>query len=119
MKAYFIAILTLFTCIATVVRAQQMSELENRIDSLLNGKPVGIAVWTNQGDMLRYNDHVHFPCSGVFKFHVALAVLDKMDKQSISLDSIVSIKASQMLPNTYSPCGRSFPTRISRLRLGN
>lgn len=38
MKAYFIAILTLFTCIATVVRAQQMSELENRIDSLLNGK---------------------------------------------------------------------------------
>lgn len=65
MKAYFIAILTLFTCIATVVRAQQMSELENRIDSLLNGKKatVGIAVWTDKGDMLRYNDHVHFPCS--------------------------------------------------------
>ena len=110
MKAYFIAILTLFTCIATVVRAQQMSELENRIDSLLNGKKatVGIAVWTDKGDMLRYNDHVHFPLLSVFKFHVALAVLDKMDKQSISLDSIVSIKASQMLPNTYSPCGRSF-----------
>ena len=47
----------------------------------------------------------------VFKFRVALAVLDKMDKQSISLDSIVSIKASQMPPNTYSPCGRSFPTQ--------
>ena len=107
MKAYFIAILTLFTCIATVVRAQQMSELENRIDSLLNGKKatVGIAVWTDKGDMLRYNDHVHFPLLSVFKFHVALAVLDKMDKQSISLDSIVSIKASQMLPNTYSPGG--------------
>ena len=81
MKAYFIAILTLFTCIATVVRAQQMSELENRIDSLLNGKKatVGIAVWTDKGDMLRYNDHVHFPLLSVFKFHVALAVLDKMD----------------------------------------
>ena len=88
MKAYFIAILTLFTCIATVVRAQQMSELENQIDSLLNGKKatVGIAVWTDKGDMLRYNDHVHFPLLSVFKFHVALAVLDKMDKQSISLD---------------------------------
>ena len=87
MKAYFIAILTLFTCMATVVRAQQMSELENRIDSLLNGKKatVGIAVWTDKGDMLRYNDHVHFPLLSVFKFHVALAVLDKMDKQSISL----------------------------------
>lgn len=70
MKAYFIAILTLFTCIATVVRAQQMSELENQIDSLLNGKKatVGIAVWTDKGDMLRYNDHVHFPLLSVFKF---------------------------------------------------
>ena len=89
----------------------EMSELENRIDSLLNGKKatVGIAVWTDKGDMLRYNDHVHFPLLSVFKFHVALAVLDKMDKQSISLDSIVSIKASQMLPNTYSPLRKKFP----------
>lgn len=89
----------------------QMSELKNRIDSLLNGKKatVGIAVWTDKGDMLRYNDHVHFPLLSVFKFHVALAVLDKMDKQSISLDSIVSIKASQMLPNTYSPLRKKFP----------
>ena len=103
MKAYFIAILTLFTCIATVVRAQQMSELENRIDSLLNGKKatVGIAVWTTKETCsIR---HVHFPLLSVFKFHVALAVLDKMDKQSISLDSIVSIKASQMPPNTLQP----------------
>ena len=42
------------------------------------------------------------------KFHVALAVLDKMDKQSISLDSIAFIKASQMLPNTYSPLRKKF-----------
>ena len=49
------------------------------------------------------------PLLSVFKFHVALAVLDKMDKQSISLDSIVSIKASQMLPNTYSPLRKKLP----------
>ena len=108
----------LIHCIATVVRAQQMSELENRIDSLLNGKKatVGIAVWTDKGDMLRYNDHVHFPLLSVFKFHAALAVLDKMDKQSISLDSIVSIKASQMPPNTYSPAEEVFLTRLITLR---
>ena len=117
MKAYFIAILTLFTCIATVVRAQQMSELENQIDSLLNGKAtVGIAVWTDQRNLLRYNDHVHFPLLGVFKFHV-LAVLDKMDKQSISLDGIVSIKASQMPPNT--PLRKKFPDQDFTITLGN
>ena len=110
MKAYFIAILTLFTCMATVVRAQQMSELENRIDSLQWQESHR---WYSRMDRqrrhARYNDHVHFPLLSVFKFHVALAVLDKMDKQSISLDSIVSIKASQMLPNTYSPLRKKLP----------
>lgn len=67
----------------------------------------------------RYNDHVHFPLLSVFKFHVALAVLDKMDKQSISLDSIVSIKASQMLPNTYSPLRKKFPDQDFTITLRN
>lgn len=61
--------------------------------------------------MFRYNDHVHFPLLSVFKFHLALTVLDKMDKQGISLDSIVFIKASQMLLNTCSPlCWVSAPS---------
>ncbi len=112
MKAYFIAILTLFTCIATVIRAQQMSELENRIDSLLNGKKatVGIAVWTDKGDMLPGITTMYTsPCSVYSNSMWHWPVLDKMDKQSISLDSIVSIKASQMLPNTYSPLRKKFP----------
>ena len=97
-----------------------MSELENWIDSLLNGKKatVGIAVWTDKGDMLRYNDHVHFPLLSVFKFHVALAVLDKMDTKHQSGQHCFH----KGIPNAaqyLQPCGRSFPTVISRLRLGN
>ena len=94
-----------------------MSELENRIDSLLNGKKNHrwySPVWTDKGDMLRYNDHVHFPLLSVFKFHVALAVLDKMDKQSISLDSIVS-KGIPTRPIPTAPA-EEVSTRISRLR---
>ena len=63
-------------------------------------------------------DHVHFPLLSVFKFHVALAVLDKMDKQHQS-DSIVSIKASQMLPNTYSPLRKKFPDQDFTITLRN
>ena len=113
MKAYFIAILTLFTCIATVVRAQQMSELENRIDSLLNGKKatVGIAVWTDKGDMLRYNDHVHFPLLSVFKFHVVVTALKKMEQHGIPLDSMTLIPQEQMLSDTYSPLREKYPNR--------
>ena len=69
--------------------------------------------------MLRYNDHVHFPCSVYSNSMWHWPYWTRWISKSISLDSIVSIKASQMPPNTYSPCGRSFPTRISRLRLGN
>ena len=88
-----------------------MSELENRIDSLLNGKKatVGIAVWTDKGDMLRYNDHVHFPLLSVFKFHVALAVLTRWISKASVWTAFVSIKASQMPPNTYSPLRKKFP----------
>ena len=53
----------------------------------------------------------------VFK-SMALAVLDKMDKQSISLDSIASIKASQMLPNTYS-LRKKFPDQDFTITLRN
>ena len=111
MKAYFIAILTLFTCMATVVRAQQMSELENRIDSLLNGKKatVGIAVWTDKGDMLRYNDHVHFPCSVYSNSMWHWPYWTRWISKASAWDSIVSIKASQMLPNTYSPLRKKLP----------
>ena len=56
-----------------------------------------------------YDDHVHFPLLSVFLMWHWLYWTRWISK-SISLDSIVSIKASQMLPNTYSsPCGKKFP----------
>ena len=108
--AYFIAILTLFVWLPSSGRSKCLN-LKTGLTSLLNGKESHR--WYSRMDrqrrLSRYNDHVHFPLLSVFKFHVALAVLDKMDKQSISLDSIVSIKASQMLPNTYSPLRKKLP----------
>lgn len=91
------------------MQAQRLLKLESRIDSLLKGKraTIGISVGTDK-EILRYNDHIHFPLLSVFKFHVALAVLDKMDRQDTCLDSIVSIKAAQMQPNTYSPLRKRF-----------
>ena len=119
MKAYFIAILTLFTCIATVVRAQQMSELENRIDSLLNGKKatVGIAVWTDKGDMLRYNDHVHFPCSvysnSMWHWPYWTRWISKHQSGQHCFHKGIP-NAAQYL----QPPAEEVSTRISRLRLG-
>lgn len=89
----------------------QSKSIENQISDFLKGKKatVGVAVLSDKGDIIQYNNHVHFPLFSVFKFHVALAVLDKMDKQNVSLDSMMHVKASQLHPNTYSPLKQKYP----------
>lgn len=70
---------------------------------------VGVAVWADDEIVALHNNEVHYPLLSVFKFHVALAVLDKMDKAHTALDSIIVVEASQLHPDTYSPLRRKFP----------
>lgn len=85
-------------------QAQQQA-LEGKIAGFLKGKKatVGVAVLTNKDETILHNNEVHYPLLSVFKFHVALAVLDKMNREEIPLKHIVHVKASQLQPNTYSP----------------
>lgn len=109
----FIAAFSLSTVCA------QSQSIENQISDFLKEKraTVGVAVLNDKGDMIQYNNHVHFPLFSVFKFHVALAVLDKMDKQNVSLDSIMFVKASQLHPDTYSPLRQKFPDQDLNISL--
>ena len=101
---------TLFSACNATKRNQQ-KELEQQIGQVLKDKKatVGVAVLDNDTIVALHNNQIHFPLFSVFKFHVALAVLDKMDKGHVSLDSIMEIKAAQMLPDTYSPLRQKFP----------
>lgn len=72
---------------------------------------VGVAVWADDEIVALHNNEVHYPLLSVFKFHVALAVLDKMDKAHTALDSLIEVKASQLHADTYSPLRRKFPDR--------
>lgn len=87
-----------------VLQAQQQA-LEDKIAGFLKGKKatVGVAVLTDKDETILHNNEVHYPLLSVFKFHVALAVLDKMNREEIPLKHIVHVKASQLQPNTYSP----------------
>lgn len=110
---------TLFSACNASKRNQQ-KELEQQIGQVLKDKKatVGVAVLANDTIVALHNNQIHFPLFSVFKFHVALAVLDKMDKEHVSLDSIMEIKAAQMLPNTYSPLRQKFPDRDFSISLG-
>lgn len=94
--------------------------LESKIGDFLKGKKamVGVAVLTDRNKILLHNNKMNYPLLSVFKFHVALAVLDKMNKQETPLDHIVHVKASQLQPNTYSPLRQKYPNQDLDISLG-
>ena len=49
---------------------------------------------------------------------MGLAVLDKMDKDHIGLDSLIEVKSSQLKPDTYSPLRDEFPDQDITISLG-
>lgn len=112
MKIFLFLLPLLILCTPPASAQRQVSSLEQQISRYLEGKKalVGVAVLTDKNELaVLHNDSVHFPLLSVFKYHVALAVLHKMDKRNIALDSLVLVKASRLLPDTYSPLKKKHP----------
>ncbi|MDU1903646.1 MAG: class A beta-lactamase, subclass A2 [Dysgonomonas sp.] len=97
----------------------QDTTLENNIKSLIKGKKatVGVSVIYDSKEALKINDHYRYPTMSVYKFHLALAVLDHLYKNKISLDSKILIKKSDLLPNTYSPLREKHPNGNIKLSI--
>lgn len=63
---------------------------------------VGIA-FVADSDTVVINNGVRYPMMSVFKMHEALAVCDAIGRSGASLDSTISVSASDIDPNTWSP----------------
>jgi beta-lactamase class A len=61
------------------------------------------------GDTLSIHGHDHFPMQSVYKFHLALAVLDQVDKGNLSTDQKIMVKQSDYFPDTWSPIAKKYP----------
>ncbi len=78
------------------------NSLEYKIQSILNNNcEVGVAVVKGKKQWLVNNDKT-YPLMSVFKIFVAAAVLDKAEKENISLDTSIVISKDMIYP-TYSP----------------
>lgn len=93
---------------------------EEKIKSIIQGKDatVGVFVMFEDGETLSINNEHHYPTMSVYKFHLALAVLNHLDKNKHSLDTEIFIQKSDLLPNTYSPLRDSHPEGNFNLSLG-
>lgn len=89
-----------------------MQDLRSKINTIISTKnaTVGISVkGIEDKDTLSINGNKEMPMLSVFKFHIALAVLNQVDKGKLKLDQKFFIKKEELLPETWSPIREEHP----------
>lgn len=89
----------------------QNDVLRNKIQKIIQGKDatVGVALIVDGKDTLTINNNFRYPTQSVYKFHLALAVLDYLNKNNLTLDHQLYVKKGDLLPNTHSPLRDDYP----------
>jgi beta-lactamase class A len=90
----------------------QENTLRERISQIVKSKraTVGVGIMNlENGDTLTLNGKGHFPMQSVFKFHLALAVLNQIDKGKFALNQDIFVSKADMIPNLYSPMREKYP----------
>nr|AMP47895.1 VEB-PER [uncultured bacterium] len=97
---------------ASAFAAKGTDSLKSSIEKYLKDKKakVGVAILGIEDNFkLNVNEKHHYPMQSTYKFHLALAVLDILDKENISVDKKLFVKKSDLLPDTWSPLRDKYP----------
>ena len=100
--------------------AQNIAVLKQEIENIISGKKatVGVSILSiENGDALAINGDDRFAMMSIFKFHIALAVLKKVDEGELSLHEKIFIKRNELL-DTWSPIKEKYPNGNVSLTLG-
>ncbi|RED24824.1 beta-lactamase class A [Flavobacterium cutihirudinis] len=92
--------------------SQSTSDLRKELNQIIATKnaTVGISIKSIEDkDMLSINGNLKAPLMSVFKFHIALTVLSKVDEGKLSLDQKIFIKKKDLNENTWSPMRDDYP----------
>ncbi len=63
----------------------------------------------SNGKTFVVNKNVKFPMQSVFKFPLAMAILNQVDKGRLTLDQKILVTKKDLLPNTWSPLREKYP----------
>jgi len=86
--------------------------LREKINQIIKSKnsTVGVGIMNfEDGDTLMFNGKGHFPMQSVYKFHLALAVLNQVDTGELTLNQNIFVNKSDLIPNLYSPLREKYP----------
>jgi len=103
-----------FLCTFIQLKGQSLNALQQKINTILADKDaiVGVSIiGPNPNQTLAINGDAHLPMQSVYKLHLALAVLDQVDKGILSLDDKISIdkKNINTYTNLWSPIRKKYP----------
>lgn len=90
----------------------RFDSLRTRIDGIVKNSDgiVGVTIiGTGINDTITINNNHRFPMQSVFKFPLALDVLNKVDNGILSLDQKIHITKNDLLPDTWSPLRSKYP----------
>lgn len=91
-------------------------KIENIIAQGKGNVGVGIMGLEDRETFL-FNEGAKYPMQSVYKFPLAMAVLDLVDKGKLSLNQKVRVTPKDLLPNTWSPIREKYPKGNVDLKL--
>lgn len=90
----------------------QTSHIKREIDKIIENKnlKLGFALYDfSNGDTLSIKGDNRFPMQSVFKFPIALAVLNEVDNKKLELNQNIFIREADLHPNLWSPLREKYP----------
>lgn len=114
------SLILLVTLLYSANATAQRSTLKQKIEQQLSDKKATIGVSIHhleKGETTTINNDKHYPMQSVYKFHIALAVLNQVDKGKLQLEQNIYIKKSDLLPDTWSPIREKYPEGAINLPL--
>ena len=102
----------LFSLLSFSTFAQSTNELRQQLNQIISSKnaTVGLSIkGIEDKDTLSINGNLKAPMMSVFKFHIALTVLDKVDQGKLSLTQEIFIKKKDLHEDTWSPMREDYP----------
>ncbi|WP_456315146.1 class A beta-lactamase, subclass A2 [Pseudomonas shirazensis] len=116
-KLFSVIIFSAFSFHAFAQTTNQPREELNQIIASKNAT-VGISIKSIEDkDTLSINGNLKMPLMSVFKFHIALAVLNKVDEGKLSLTQEIFIKKKDLHEDTWSPMNEDYPNGNMNLTL--
>jgi beta-lactamase class A len=105
-----ISVLILCFALSCKSKAQTSPQAEiSKLAAAFDGK-VGISILNmNTKEEINVNANQRFPMQSVFKFPLAMAVFEQIDKGKFRLEQKMNLSKADLLPNTHSPLRDKYP----------